>query len=233
MRNLAVISILVFACSSSLVAQIENSTTMDRKYIPPSGSIFNTDVKASSAPINSISFEYNNIVKSEMSLLSRGVIAFNYERKLFNPISVELGAGVTTFPDYVLYIRASVSDVMDEMLTPYTNGPGYFYKIGFRYNYNEMGDGGFMGIYFRNITHNYYDQGRSYDQYFQASRDLYYDYGVQFPMGNRSTGELSFGIGYRFLSFYEGYQSGFQYRIREDFDIHFFANVGVKIGFGF
>ena len=52
-------------------------------------------------------------------------------------------------------------------------------------------------------------------------------------MGDRANGELSIGLGYRFLTYYESRYFNGPYSLSDDFNVHFFMNIGLKLGFGF
>lgn len=214
-----VIMLLFFVTAAS--AQDGGMGEMDKKYIPPVGSLFHTDKKTTS----NNGFDAKNIVKFDLGLLTRGVVGLEYERSVVGSLSVLGGVGLSLFPDYVVYARTAVYESI-ELAEPITEGVGSYFRGGFRLNIGDMGDGSFMGLGARIIRHNYIDEGRSERSYTQTSRDAFYEAGTQLSLGGGSTAELSLATGYRFLTAYhydlDRYDAG-----------QFFLLMTVKIGFGF
>ena len=196
-HTLFLLSLFTLSFVPCLRAQNNSLGDLDAKYVPPAGSIFQIDKRITSG--GSVSFDYKNIIKYEASLITRGVTAVEYERHITDFFSVAGGLGVSIFPDYVLHTRLLAFESFD-IITPYTNGPGLYYKLGLRYNAGTMGDGSFTELVYRVINHNYIDNDESELTYRQRSTDLLWMGGWQAALLGNATAELSLGMGFRFLS---------------------------------
>lgn len=194
---------------------------MDKKYVPPVGSLFDSKKGSLSEAI-----DYpKNLIKFNVSALSHGIGALEYEREIIDKISVTVAGGVTVFPDYVLFVRDLLTnDVLED---PYFDSPGTHFAIGVHYNLDRAAEGGYLELKFRNTVHNY-TSSRVNRFYEQISREYLLGYGGS-TFGNSILGEIAFGVGIRQLDT-KRIRSSNQLRTYDE--LQFFGYFTINLGFG-
>jgi hypothetical protein len=210
---LGLVLVLSTFVSNAQVFEIEGS--VDEKYTPPEGSIFDTEEKSSnnSAYVN---YEYKNAIQFNVTSVARGAAALQYERALTSNIVLMGTGGVTIFQDVIKTVllgyvfdafgsseRYSLDNSLDKM--------GIFWGGEFKGYFGEAFNDEFVSFGVRNFSYNlnWIPSSTSYNgssnislasfsqQFKETNRDFYIGYGYSSVFNKNLIGELSINAGIR------------------------------------
>jgi len=223
------ISLFIFLlCSLGAISQVENE--MDKKYIPPEGSLFDTEKTSSGLSEETP----KNFIKWNTSTISHGILSFEYERQLISALSITAGVGASIFPDYILYTREQLTEYY--LPVPELNGNGLHLAGGLHYNFEQAGSGQFLELKLRRTKHAYYSS-EFRDSYDHIANEFMFGYGAS-GFSSGVLFDFAFGVGYRDLS-NKTVEETYNYityetvrRLRYYQKDQFFIYLTINIGFG-
>lgn len=215
--HIILVTVLVVFGSNANAQIFDVDNSVDSKYTPPAGSVFDTDLKSSSGGSSYSSYDYKNAILFNASAMLRGAVALEYERG-FNKNIVLMGTGgVTLYRDFIK--NASLSYFLDETSEDFditTTKPGIFWGADFKAYFGENFNDDFFTFGIRNFrynlnykpaaTHNVFNSwnttstqnAEAYSQDFKESNlDFYIGYGYTTVFTDNLIGEFSCSIGVR------------------------------------
>ena len=214
MRNLKIISILIVSMTITVAAEaqvfdVDNS--VDAKYTPPEGSIFETKEKSKSNRGGGSDFK--NTIMINITPVTRGAIALEYGRILSNNFVLTGAGGVTIFHDYIKQVGLNLYGE-DPFISEdvFSDGLGLFWKGEAQVYFNGAYDSDFVTFGLRNFRYNLiYKPGQGnfsslasdpiYERFntnFKESNlDFFIGYGSSYILSANLIAEFSFSIGLR------------------------------------
>ncbi len=210
-HTLLLFLLFVGTAASAQIFEVDNS--VDAKYTPPEGSIFNTDVKVSGTKGVSM-YAYKNTIMFNMTALARGALALEYERALTGSVVVMGTIGTTLYQDYMkVFFVDILARESDAVYDRTIEGPGLFYGAEFKFYLGDAFDDEFIcfGVrgfnYQLSYTPTAFNTGYSnipasefakYSESFtEKNRDLYFGYGISAIATKNFVHEISWYLGIR------------------------------------
>jgi hypothetical protein len=181
---------LLLLVSLSVKAQDFGSTD---KYVPPTDSPFDlTGIKSSNYSVSKPLENYGNFIKFNLFNPLRGIYAIEYERKVFDFLSVEAGFGLTLYPDY---FKRSWRDEEDPFSVIMTKRGAHFH-MGTRVYFDDVFDGSWLGFCAR-YTNYPLEFTSNKNKFNERYADYLLSYGFSTIVGNAFANEFGMSIGMR------------------------------------
>lgn len=197
-------------------------TELDKKYTPNENSPFNLAQIKRDGGITEPEITFANSLKYCPTMLIRRKLYFSYERRLFKPLTLTIGAGKAFGGDFIqgTYLGAegllggSSNNVVDlSTLYVYSNyyDSGFLLSAGLRLYFSGIAfDEGFVEFFYRHETLDYLLENNVSGYPVIGDNRLEYNmnsfslgYGYQFTSGkkNKFTHEFALNTGYKFFTY--------------------------------
>jgi hypothetical protein len=163
------------------------------KYIPPANSPFDLTGVSDKGYQRPGSFEdFGNVFKINILNSVRGIFAIEYERKVFDFMSIESSLGFTAFPDY---IKRSYQDeeVFRDVISP---AFGLHVHGGPRFYIGDVFDDSWMSFNVRYTTYQL-EFARAKGQHTEKYIDYCVTYGISILAGKNFNHDIAASFGFR------------------------------------